>query len=164
MDRPQKQNMSEKGKMHNISLASKWQIPFVGPFPRYNFVLVSTATCAACVLWKRQLSPPLTGGMWSGQRWPTESHPQPLCDSGIVGWISLAMRSEEKFVRTSGEEASPLVLEHFLTERGTLPGWAQGGMQSQGGQQSYYSPRGSLSWAETGVRERRARRQRKRGP
>lgn len=42
------------------------------------------------------------------------------------------MRSEEKFVRTSGEEASSLVLEHFLTDslsprmgtrRHAVPGW-----------------------------------------
>ena len=127
--------------MHNISLANKWQIPFVGPFSWYNCVLASTATCAACVLWKRQLSPPLTGRTWSRQRWPIESHPWLLCDSGIVMWTSLVTRSEEKFVRTSGEEASSLFLEHFLTDslspgmgmrRYAVLGWLAIILQSEG--------------------------------
>ena len=100
--------------MHNISLANKWQIPFVGPFSWYNCVLVSTATCAACVLWKRQLSPPLTGQTWSRQRWPIESHPRLLCDSGIVMWTSLVTRSEvcQDFWGRS-----------FLSLLGALPNW-----------------------------------------
>lgn len=56
-------------------------------------------------------------------------------------WTSLVTRSEEKFVRTSGEEASSLFLEHFLTDslspgmgmrRYAVLGWLAIILQSEG--------------------------------
>ena len=60
----------------------------------------------------------------------------------MVAWTILAMRSEEKLVGASGEEASSLFLEHFLTDslfpwmgtrRHAVLGWLAVILQPQGG-------------------------------
>lgn len=89
MNRSQNKTLSEKSKTQT---ASKWQMSFVEdlvassasiPFSRCNFVQVSTATWAACVLWKRPSLP-------SSCRWRT--WPGPRLMDIIPPWLVMRSR------------------------------------------------------------------------